>query len=97
MGEMIIRQVDDALRDRLEQAAALSGQEAGLLARDLIAYQLSAGTRAEPLEVQAAISPGERERRRHLLDELRGLRASTLEPLVFDSTLIIREMRDSDG
>ena len=98
MGEMMIREIDDMQLAALKEAATRCGREPGALARDMISYQLAAGPRTAPgdLGLGEAVSDDDQARRTKLLDELRDIRAMTLEPLTSDSTLIIREFRDAD-
>lgn len=95
---MTIRGIDEAELATLAEAASRCGREPEALARDMIMYQLSAGPRApaRDLVLREAVSEEDRSRRTKLLDELRDIRAMTLEPLTSDSTLIIREFRDAD-
>jgi hypothetical protein len=92
---LTIPDLDPALFDELERAAARRGGPPEQLARDLIAHGLRAAPSvnrepARPLTVE------ERRQREAITAELRDIRAMTVKPLVFDSTLIIREMRDTN-
>ena len=91
---LTIENIDPDLVDELGRAAARRGARPEELARDLIAY----GLRAPPAVARESARPltaDEERARAELLDELRQIRAMTLRPLAFDSTLIIREMRDT--
>ena len=96
MGEMTIRNIDDALLVELREIAERQGTDASDLARDVLALWLRASP-AEPLAPKRPLNEEEAARQETLLRELRDIRAMTLEPLRFDSTLMIREMRDADG
>ena len=91
---LTIPDLDPALLDELKRVAARRGGRPEQLARDLIAY----GLRAAPSvgrEPVRTLTDEERQRRDALIAELRDIRAMTVRPLVFDSTLVIREMRDT--
>lgn len=91
---LTIPDLDPALLDELKRVAARCGGQPEQLARDLIAY----GLRAAPSVSREPVRPltaEERQRREALIAELRDIRAMTVRPLVFDSTLVIREMRDT--
>ncbi len=92
---LTIENIDPDLVDELGRVAARRGGRPEELARDLIAH----GLRAQPSVERPTVRPltAEEERARaELLQELRDIRAMTLKPLVFDSALFIREMRDGD-
>src|SRR5688572_10475428 len=92
---LTIEHVDPELVHELGRVAARRGARPEDLARDLIAYGLKAppSTRRESAR---PLTAEEQRVRDELLEELRDIRAMTLKPLVYDSALIIREMRDAD-
>jgi hypothetical protein len=91
---LTISDLDPALIDELKRAAARRGAPPEQLVRDLITYWLRAApsVNREPVRPPTA---DEQRRREALIGELRDIRAMTVQPLAFDSTLIIREMRDT--
>lgn len=96
MGEMTIRNIDDALLVELARLAELQGNEPSELARDLVTFCLR-GALPNGLPGARPLNAEERARQDELVQDLRDIRAMTLKPLSFDSTLLIREMRDADG
>lgn len=91
---LTIEHMDPELMDELGRVSALRGARPEELAQDLIAY----GLRSPPpvgREAARPLTPDEQRARKELVDELRDIRAMTLKPLAFDSTLMIREMRDT--
>ena len=62
---------------------------------NMVSHQLSAGPRPHVRESDTLTDEG-RGRKQQLLTELSDIRAMTLKPLVFGSTLLIREIRDRD-
>lgn len=96
MGEMTIRDIDEALLVELREAAGLRGGDVSDLVRDVVTHWVRATNRADA-PLQRSLTQDEQDRRDALVEELRDIRAMTLTPLTFNSTLIIREMRDADG
>jgi hypothetical protein len=91
---LTIDHMDPEIVDELGRVAARRGARPEDLARDLIAYGLKAPA---PVGREAArpLTTDEQRAREELIEELRNIRAMTLRPLAYDSTLIIREMRDT--
>lgn len=92
---LTIEHMDPELVDQLGRIAARRGSRPADVARDLIAYGLKA-TPPAGREPPRPLTPEEQRSREALIAELRDIRAMTLKPLVYDSALIIREMRDAD-
>lgn len=92
---LTIEHMDPELVDELGRIAARRGSRPADVARDLIAYGLKAPPPAGR-EPPRPLTPEEQRSREALIAELRDIRAMTLKPLVYDSALIIREMRDAD-
>jgi plasmid stability protein len=90
---LTIDPIDEDLLDELGRAASRQGRAPEDLARDLLAFALRAPPSADREKPDP--TPDEVRRRAALLAELRDIRAMTLEPLVFNSTLAIRELRDA--
>ena len=92
---LTIEHIDPELVDELGRVAARRGTRPEDLARDFIAYGLKAPPSARR-ESARPLTDDEQRARDELIQELRDIRSMTLKPLVYDSALIIREMRDAD-
>ncbi len=94
MGELVIRGLNAETLAGLEARAQRAGRPVADLAREML--EAFARLSASPFEQDAAvISEGELAGRRSLAGELAELRRRSVLPAGADSTLVIREARDS--
>ena len=94
MGQLVINAIDDRALAKLEERAHRRGVPLDAVIREIIeADALLSPTAAKP--EPSRLSEEERAERRKIAARMAEIRAQTLKPLWADSTLLIREDRDT--
>ena len=94
MADIIIHDMDDRALAALKERAQRRGVALDELVREII--ETEALLVPTPLKPETPkLSETERAERRRLADRMARIRAKTLKPLAVDTTLLIREDRDT--